>query len=118
MGRIFLIFNKCIYFHQLVRHYSDNMQAGELVKHLKKIFNSNTFVLTNSHKMIISDSDILYGSRVFCIMNSYNFNVLKNDNMIQECINIDIDNMCEYDSDIAESDLEADMPDLSNFIVG
>lgn len=114
MGRIFLIFNKGIYFHKLVRHYSDNMQAGELVKHLTKIINSNQFVLTNSHKMIISDLDILYGSRVFCIISSNDFNVLKNDNMIQECINIQIDNMSEYDSDIAESDLEADMPDLSN----
>jgi hypothetical protein len=115
MGRIVFVFNNSKtgknnhYYHKLVRHYEDNMAASQLKDHLGMFLQTSAFILTNEHSMVLDNHRTLYGNKVFCILNHDLFYEMLEKNLIY----IGCNGIVDYDSDDLQSEICADIPDLT-----
>ena len=115
MGRIVFVFNNNEtgqnkhYYHNLLRHYEDNMSASQLKEHLSVFLETFEFILTNENSMVLDNHRTLYGNKVFCILNYDTFYKKFENNLIY----IGDNNIIDYDSDDLQSEICADMPGLA-----
>jgi len=115
MGRIVFVFNNSKtgennhYYHKLVRHYEDGMTPLELREKLSPFLYTSSFLFTNEHRMILKDDIKLYGNKVFCILRYDLFYEMLEKNLIY----IGCNGIVDYDSDDLQSEICADIPDLT-----
>jgi hypothetical protein len=115
MGRIVFVFNNSKtgennhYYHKLLRHYEDGMIPVELHDKLSVVLCVSSFIFTNEHRMILKDDIKLYGNKVFCILRHDLFYEMLEKNLIY----IGCNGIVDYDSDDLQSEICADIPDLT-----